>query len=650
MVTIHQHLFYLPLGIEMAKIIGIDLGTTNSCVAVLEGGEPAVINNPEGGRTTPSIVGFAKDGERLVGQAAKRQAVTNPENTVFSIKRFMGRMFDEVGTEIEEVPYKVDKNSSGAVIVNAGDKEYTPPEISAMILQKLKQQAEEYLGTKVSDAVITVPAYFNDSQRQATKDAGKIAGLNVQRIINEPTAAALAYGLDKKNDEKIAVFDLGGGTFDISILELGDGVFEVKSSNGDGHLGGDDFDQKVIDWIADEFNKSDGIDLRKDPMALQRLKEAAETAKKELSSSKQTDINLPFITADSSGPKHLNLSLTRAKFEELVSALVERTINPCVQALKDAGLSPDDINEVILVGGSSRIPKIREKVKEIFNKEPNHSVNPDEVVALGAAIQGGVLAGDVDDILLLDVTPLSLGIETLGNVSTKLIERNTTIPTKKSQVFSTAADNQTTVEIHVLQGEREMAIDNKTIGRFHLADIPPAPRGIPQIEVSFDIDANGILNVNAKDKATGKEQSIRIEASSGLSESDIDKMVNDAKKHEQDDKEKREAIDVTNQVEHLIYEIEKNIKEHGDKLDDTEKESLNEKVEALKKAKDSGNVESMKSAMEQLNAAWSTVASKMYDAAKTEETDAGTSEPDSGKKGQDKKEGEIEDADFEVVD
>ncbi len=650
MVTIHQHLFYLPLGIEMAKIIGIDLGTTNSCVAVLEGGEPAVINNPEGGRTTPSIVGFAKDGERLVGQAAKRQAVTNPENTVFSIKRFMGRMFDEVGTEIEEVPYKVDKNSSGAVIVNAGDKEYTPPEISAMILQKLKQQAEEYLGTKVSDAVITVPAYFNDSQRQATKDAGKIAGLNVQRIINEPTAAALAYGLDKKNDEKIAVFDLGGGTFDISILELGDGVFEVKSSNGDGHLGGDDFDQKVIDWIADEFNKSDGIDLRKDPMALQRLKEAAETAKKELSSSKQTDINLPFITADSSGPKHLNLSLTRAKFEELVSALVERTINPCVQALKDAGLSPDDINEVILVGGSSRIPKIREKVKEIFNKEPNHSVNPDEVVALGAAIQGGVLAGDVDDILLLDVTPLSLGIETLGNVSTKLIERNTTIPTKKSQVFSTAADNQTTVEIHVLQGEREMAVDNKTIGRFHLADIPPAQRGIPQIEVSFDIDANGILNVNAKDKATGKEQSIRIEASSGLSESDIDKMVNDAKKHEQDDKEKREAIDVTNQVEHLIYEIEKNIKEHGDKLDDTEKESLNEKVEALKKAKDSGNVESMKSAMEQLNAAWSTVASKMYDAAKTEETDAGTSEPDSGKKGQDKKEGEIEDADFEVVD
>ena len=633
----------------MSKIIGIDLGTTNSCVAVLEGGEPTVITNPEGGRTTPSVVGFVKDGERLIGQSAKRQAVTNPENTVFSIKRFMGRMFGEVSNEIKEVPYEVKKNSSGACEINAGGKDYSPPEVSAMILQKLKQQAEEYLGNKVTDAVITVPAYFNDSQRQATKDAGKIAGLNVRRIINEPTAASLAYGLDKKKDEKIAVFDLGGGTFDVSILELGDGVFEVKSSNGDGHLGGDDFDQKIIDWIAEEFLKSDGIDLRKDAMALQRLKESAETAKKELSSSKQTDISLPFVTADASGPKHLNLTLTQAKFEDLVSDLVERTIAPCMQAIKDAGLSKSEIDEVILVGGSSRIPKIQEKVKEIFGKDPNKSVNPDEVVALGAAIQGGVLSGDVDDVLLLDVTPLSLGIETLGSVSTTLIERNTTIPTKKSQIFSTAADNQTTVEIHVLQGERQMANDNKTIGRFHLADIPPSPRGVPQIEVTFDIDANGILNVNAKDKATGKEQSIRIEASSGLSDTEIEKMVNDAKKHETEDKEKREKIDLINQAEHLIFETEKNIKENDDKFSDDEKNELTEKINSLKKAKEGGNKEDIKTSLDALNTTWSTLASKMYEAGNNKKDTSSQSEHDVKDK-KDKKESEIEDADFEVVD
>jgi len=631
----------------MSKIIGIDLGTTNSCVSVLEGGEPTVITNPEGGRTTPSVVAFSKDEDRLVGQTAKRQAVTNPENTIFSIKRFMGRMFKEVSNEISEVPYNVDKNSNGAVIVKANGKEYTPPEISAMVLQKLKQDAEEYLGSKISDAVITVPAYFNDSQRQATKDAGKIAGLNVRRIINEPTAAALAYGMDKKKDEKIAVFDLGGGTFDVSILELGDGVFEVKASNGDGHLGGDDFDQKVINWIAEEFKKSDGIDLREDPMALQRLKEAGEAAKKELSSSKQTDINLPFVTADASGPKHLNLNLNRAKFDELVNDLVDRTIDPCKKAMSDAGLNASDIDEVILVGGSTRIPSIQEKVKEIFGKEPNKSVNPDEVVALGAAIQGGVLAGDVDDVLLLDVTPLSLGIETLGSVSTKLIERNTTIPTKKSQVFSTAADNQTTVEIHVLQGEREMASDNKTIGRFHLADIPPSPRGVPQIEVTFDIDANGILNVGAKDKATGKEQSIRIEASSGISEAEIEKMINDSKKNEQKDKEKREKIDISNQSEHLIYEIEKSIKENDDKLSSEDKSMINEKLDHLKKSKESGNVGDMKKALEELNKSWSQVASKLH---QPEEPNATEQSAKSEGTKKSKSKDEIEDADFEVVD
>ena len=636
----------------MSKIIGIDLGTTNSCVAVLEGGEPSIITSPEGGRTTPSVVAFTKKGERLVGQPAKRQAVTNPINTVFSIKRFMGRMYDEVGTEIEEVPYKIEKGPNNGVVVKIEDKEYNPPEISAMVLQKLKQMAEEHLGTTVTDAVVTVPAYFNDSQRQATKDAGKIAGLNVRRIINEPTAAALAYGLDKKKDEKIAVFDLGGGTFDISILELGDGVFEVKSTNGDTHLGGDDFDQKVLNWIADEFKASDGINLKKDPMALQRLKEAAEAAKKELSSSKQTEINLPFITADASGPKHLNLTLTRAKFEELVSDLVERTIAPCKQAIKDAGLKASEIDEVILVGGSSRIPKIQEKVKDIFGKESNKSVNPDEVVALGASIQGGVLAGEVDDILLLDVTPLSLGIETLGSVATKLIERNTTIPTKKSQIFSTAADNQTTVEIHVLQGEREMAVDNKTIGRFHLDGIPPAPRGVPQIEVTFDIDANGILNVGAKDKATGKEQSIRIEASSGLSDSEVDKMVNDAKKHEEEDKDKRELIDLHNQAEQLVYQTEKNIKEFDDKLNDDDKKKLSDAVEQLKKVNSGSSKSDIQSSIDSLNTVWSELATKLYDETKgtpdDDQNDDGKSKGRSKSKG--KEEGEIEDADFEVVD
>ncbi len=594
------------------KVIGIDLGTTNSCVAIMESGEPVVIANAEGGRTTPSVVGFTKGGERLVGQAAKRQAITNPENTVFSIKRFMGRHHAEVLAEEKLVPYKVVEGSGGDLRVKVQGKEFTPPEISAIILQKMKQTAEDYLGQKVTKAVITVPAYFNDAQRQATKDAGKIAGLDVLRIINEPTAAALAYGLDKKKNEKIAVYDLGGGTFDVSILEIGDGVFEVRSTNGDTHLGGDDFDQKIMDWLADEFKKSDGIDLRKDRMALQRLKEAAEKAKCELSSNMQSEINLPFITADSSGPKHFTMTLTRAKLEQLVEDLVQRTMIPCKKALEDAKLKAEDIDEVVLVGGQTRMPKVQELVKNLFKKEPHKGVNPDEVVAIGAAIQGGVLIGDVKDVLLLDVTPLSLGIETLGGVCTKLIDKNTTIPTKKSQTFSTAADNQTAVSIHVLQGEREMASGNRTLGRFDLVGIPAAARGIPQIEVTFDIDANGITHVSAKDLGTGKEQKIKIESSGGLSKEEIVKMTKDAETHAEEDKKKKELIEARNHLDSLVYSTEKSIKEVGDKVSEEEKKKVEEAIAKAKEALKSEDVAVIKKAEEDMNAVSHKIAEEMY--------------------------------------